>query len=267
MTTLTKRLRVYRTDAIILRRSDWGEADRIVTLFTPGFGKLRVVAPGARKPQSRKSGHLELFTHGTYVLARGRTFDKLTQAETRDYFPRLHESLDRMSCASLAAELVDRFVEEHDENAPLYELFLDTLAILDDPARSPDPLLALRYFEVRALTLLGYQPQVHHCILCGEPLEPVDQFFNLGGGGVVCPRCAAGQKGLLHLPLDLLKVLRFFQDRLWGEVRGLQLPAATMAGLETLLRRYVASLLERDLKSEKFLRELRRPYTSEEPPA
>lgn len=266
MTSLAKRLRVYRTDGIILRRSDWGEADRLVTLFTPGFGKLRVVAPGARKPQSRKSGHLELFTYGTYVLARGRTFDKLTQAETRAYFPGLRESLDRITCASLAAEFVDRFIQEHDENALLYELLLKTLAILDDPAQSPDPLLALRYFEVRALSLLGYQPQVYHCIVCNDPLEPLEQFFSLEGGGVVCPRCAPQQEALLRLPLDLLKVLRFYQSRHWDDARGLQLPAATMTGLETLLRRYVGSLLERDLKSEKFLRELRQPYLSEEPP-
>lgn len=265
MTSLAKRLRVYRTDGIILRRSDWGEADRLVTLFTPGFGKLRVVAPGARKPQSRKSGHLELFTHGTYVLARGRTFDKLTQAETRDYFPGFRESLDRITCAALAAEFADRFLQEHDENAPFYDLLLQTLAILNDPTRSPDPLIALRYFEVRALGLLGYQPQVYHCIVCREPLAPVDQFFSLEGGGVVCPRCAPEQTALLGLPLDLLKVLRFFQSHPWAEVRGLQLPAATMAGLETLLRRYVGSLLERDLKSEKFLRELRQPYMTEEP--
>lgn len=264
MTSLTRRLRVYRTDGVILKRSDWGEADRMITVFTPGLGKIRAVAPGARKPQSRKSGHLELFTHGTYVLARGRTFDKITQAATLEYYPRFRESLDRVSCVSLAAELIDRFLEEHDENAPLYELLLKTLAILDDPAESPNPFLALRFFEVRALGLLGYQPQVHFCISCSEPLVPVDQFFSVEGGGAVCQECAAGQEGLLPLPLDLLKVVRFFQSRPWVEVRGLRLTPSLDVGLESLLRSYVGSLLERDLRSEKFLREVRRPYSSEE---
>lgn len=265
MATTDKRMRVYRTDGIILKRSDWGEADRLITLFTPRFGKLRVVAPGARKPQSRKSGHLELFTRGSFVLARGRTFDKLTQAETDDYFPRFRESLDRVTYVSLAAELVDRLLEEADENAPLYDLLLRTVAILDDPADSPDPLLALRYFELRALGLLGYQPQLHVCTECDSAVEAVDQFFSLEGGGVVCPNCGAGQPDLIRIPVDLLKVLRFLQSRSWAETRGLRLPPAVAGGLEMLLTRYVVALLQRDLKSEKFLRELRESYTEEEP--
>ena len=82
------RERTYRTEAIVLRRKDIGEADRILTLFTPQLGKVRVVAKGIRKPRSRKAGHLELFTRAKLLLATGRDLDIITQAEGLDAYPR-----------------------------------------------------------------------------------------------------------------------------------------------------------------------------------
>jgi DNA repair protein RecO (recombination protein O) len=252
------RTRIYRTEGIILKRSDWGEADRLITLFTPAFGKQRLLAPGARKPQSRKSGHLELFTCGLFVVARGRTFDKITQAETQDYFPGLHEALERAALASAAAELVDRALAEHDENTDLYDLLHTTLGRIAD---APTPLLALRYFELQALTLLGYQPQVYTCVRCDNELAALDQFWSVAEGGVVCPNCVQGKNDALQaLPLPLLKVLRLMQSQPWDVARSLRLPPETVQALEAILNRAIHAILERDLKSERFLREVRPPY-------
>ncbi len=106
--------RLYRVEAIVLKRSDYGEADRLLTLFTPDLGKLRAIAKGARKPSSRKSGHVELFTHSALLIARGRHLDVVTQADTLDAFLPLRENLDRLGFAYYLAELVDQFVEEGD---------------------------------------------------------------------------------------------------------------------------------------------------------
>ncbi|MFQ5886561.1 MAG: DNA repair protein RecO, partial [Anaerolineae bacterium] len=77
-----QRERLYRAEAIVLRRMNLGEADRLLTLYTPEWGKIRVVAKGVRKPTSRKAGHLELFTHSRLLIAKGRSLDIVTQAET-----------------------------------------------------------------------------------------------------------------------------------------------------------------------------------------
>src|SRR4030042_4526114 len=106
------RERTYQTDAVILRRRNWGEADRILTLFTPLRGKIRVRAVGVRKPASRKAGHLELFHRATLFLAKGRDFDIVTQAETLEAYPRLREDLARSEAASHAAQILDRLSPE-----------------------------------------------------------------------------------------------------------------------------------------------------------
>ncbi len=112
-----RRQRLYRTPAIILKRQDFGEADRILTLFTPERGKLRVIAKGARKITSRKGGHIELFTYSNLLIAKGRNFDIVTQAETIQSFRKLREDLSRITYAYYIAELVDLFTQENEANA------------------------------------------------------------------------------------------------------------------------------------------------------
>src|SRR4030042_7063768 len=121
------RERTYQTEAVILRRRNWGEADRILTLFTPQRGKVRVRAAGVRKPGSRKAGHLELFHRANLFLAKGRDFDIITQAETVEAFARLREDLVRSAAASYIVELLDRLSPEESENATAYRLIIRTL--------------------------------------------------------------------------------------------------------------------------------------------
>jgi len=248
--------RLYRTDAIILRRSDFGEADRLLTVLTPERGKARLLAKGVRKITSRKAGHLELFMFTHLLVAKGRTWDIISQAEIVEAYRDLRENLDRTSLAYYLAELVDRFTEEHDPNAPLFELLALTLVQLSHAA---DPFVALRYFELHLLSLTGFQPQLHFCVACQEALEPVENnYFHPAGGGTLCPKHGELQPHAEIIPLPVLKVLRYLQTEPWDRVANLQLTPATRQQVETLLLGYITFVLERQLKSVDFLRKLRR---------
>jgi DNA repair protein RecO (recombination protein O) len=254
------RERLYRTEAIVLKRSDFGEADRLLTLYTPELGKIRVIAKGARKPTSRKSGHVELFTHAQFLIARGRNLDIVTQAETIHAFRSLREDLLRASYAYYVAELLDRFVEDGVENRPLFDLLL---AVLDWLGASSDLALTARFYELRLLTLSGYQPQLFQCVNCRATIEPVTNFFAPAHGGVVCPRCYNGglrdDNGLKAISLNALKVLRFLQTHDYGVCSRLRLSPGLHRELEAVMQRYITYILERNLKSVAFLRTLRQP--------
>src|SRR5690242_17067299 len=129
--------RTYSTDAIILKHSDLGEADRILTLLTPYRGKYHAVAKGARRPVSRKAGHLELLCHSRLHLAQGRNLDIITQAQTHDAFLALRQGNDTWysTCAIYLAELVDRFIEDDTQHEDVYNLLLKALRELDSDAR------------------------------------------------------------------------------------------------------------------------------------
>ena len=124
----------YSSEAIILKRSDLGEADRIITLFTPYKGKFHAVAKGSRRPVSKLAGHLDLLNRSQLQLALGRNLDIVTQAEVRENFLRLRSELWHMTCGFYLAELVDRFVEERVPHADIYVLLLQTLRYLEADA-------------------------------------------------------------------------------------------------------------------------------------
>ncbi len=256
--------RLYRVEAIILKRTDIGEADRLLTLYTPDLGKIRAVAKGARKPSSRKSGHVELLMHSELLLAKGRQLDVVTQAETRHAFLPLQSDLQRLAYAYYLAELVDRFTEDGVENRPLFDLMLNALGWLTDDSNAP--ALLARFFELHLLQHVGYRPQLFYCVNCGKEIEPTENFFSAEAGGVLDLDCMETQKAkiaghgrdALPLSLNALKVMRFLQTREFETARSLRLDSELNVELERLLYRYIAHHLERNLKSVAFLQDLKR---------
>jgi DNA repair protein RecO (recombination protein O) len=259
------RERVYRTEAIILRRTDFGEADRLLTVFTPERGKIKWIAKGARKPASRKSGHVELFSHGLFLVAVGHELDIVTQAETLEPYRPLRDDLLRTTYAYYVAELADGFTAERDENRPVFDLLKAAFGWL---CTAQDLQLAARYYELHLLGLVGFQPQLFVCSGCQKTLEPEVNYLSVADGCVLCPRCGHGRTGTTELSLNALKVLRFLQTREWETCCLLKLASATHAEVEQLTSRYITYHLERKLKSIEFLHHLRRQMAEgeREPP-
>ncbi len=248
------RERIYRTEALILRRSDLGEADRLMLLATPG-GKRRVLARGIRKTTSKLAGHLELFTRAGLLLAIGRTFDIVTQSEIRDSHTTLRAELPRLSCAYYAAELYDRFSEEDDEHPELYAVLAQTFAALD---RSANPDLALRWYELRLLHLTGYRPQLHRCVVCQDLLTETASRFSPTLGGVLCPQHEDADRAAMTMSGPAFRLLRYLQSQPLTVIEGLRLSPEVRSEAESLLRAYLRRLLERDLRSVAFLDEVLR---------
>jgi len=247
--------RLYRVQAIVIRRRDWGEADRLLTLYTREQGKMQAVAKGARKPASRKTGHVELFTHVQLLIARTRSIDIVTQAETIDAHRPLRESLERSTLAHYFAELLDRFTGENEPDHALFRLFSSALTWL---CHADDVRLAARYYELHLLELAGFQPKLHACPSCDKKLQAVDSFFSPSQGGVLCPNCGSGRRDAFALPLRAFKVLRYGQTHDWEHFERLRLTPSLHAQVESALYRYLVYMLERNLKSVEFLRQLRR---------
>ena len=257
--------RLYSTEAVVLNRTDFGEADRLVTLYTPRLGKQRVIAKGVRKLISRKAGHLELFTHSQLLLAKGRSLDIVTQAETISAFAFLRADLVRTSRAYYVAELLDRFSQEGIENHPLFELLVRVLNWLDLES-SLD--LAVRFFELHLLDLAGYRPQLFQCVTCRATIRPEPNYWSPADGGVLCPTCGEIHPHAQPLAVNPLKVMRYLQTHSAESCHQLRLGAEVQRDLESAMLRYVTYYLERNLKSIDFIRLLRqrdiRPTTPPE---
>jgi DNA repair protein RecO (recombination protein O) len=247
--------RLYRVEAIVIRRRDWGEADRLLTLYTRERGKIQAIAKGARKPASRKSGHIELFVRTQLLIARTRSIDIITQAETLEPYLRLRESLEASSRAHYFSELLDRFTGEAEADEALFDLLDLGLGWLCD---TDDIRLVSRYYELRLLELAGFRPELHDCPTCGKRLGPTDCYFSPGHGGVLCPQCGHDHNEAIPLSLTAFKVLRYGQTRDWDHFKRLRLTQTLHDEVESALYRYLLFVLERNLKSIDFMRQLRR---------
>jgi len=245
------RERIYRSEAVILRRQDLGEADRLLTIFTPDHGKLRVVAKGVRRLRSRKAGHLEPLTRARLMLARGRNLDVITQAEAVELFTSLRGDLERLGQAFYVVELLDRFTVEEGETQRLYDLLLKTLGRL---AAEDEGSVVVRFFELRLLELVGYRPELFRCLGCGKELKPQDQFFSVDMGGILCPNCGAGRKHAHPISLAALKVLRYYQRNAYAVAATAKIRSKVHAELDRLLESYLTYLLEKRLHTPDFLR-------------
>ena len=247
--------RLYKTEAIVLRQRKLGEADRILTLFTPAYGKLDAKAKGVRKTTSRMSGHLQPLNRCMVQLARGRTMEVVAGCETLESFQPLRDDLGRLSRALYAAELADRFLPERVENIPTDRLLLDTLRRLQGTA---DVDLTLRHYEMKLLERSGFRPELGRCLGCQQALQPVQNFFSPVAGGTYCASCGAGAAGSRALSVNGLKVLRLLQRASYKEVEGLNLPPALAEEVERHLRSYIVCVLERDVNAAAFIERLRR---------
>lgn len=246
--------RSFRAEAVVLRHAEWGEADRILTLYTRERGKLRAVVKGARKIRSRKAGHVEPFTHITLQLARGRDIPIVTQVETLDAYLPIREDLQRTGYAAYMLELLDRFTYDEDGGNPsLFRLLTDSLGRL---SKLTDPWLCVRYYEMRLLDYLGFRPRLFECANCGREIQAEDQFFSPSAGGIVCPRCGMGLPGLWRVSVETIKYLRHFQRSSYSEAARARPAPEVQKDVETLMQAYFTYLLERSLNTPGFLKQI-----------
>jgi len=246
---------MYKTEAIVLRQRRLGEADRILCVYTPTFGKMDVKARGVRKTTSRMSGHLQPLTRCMLQLAQGHVSDVVTGCETLESFQPIRDDLDRLSRALYAAELIDRFVPERTHSPPTYRLLVETLRRL---AEAEELDQTLRFFEMRLLDQCGFRPELEGCSGCGSRLEAVDNFFAPISGGAVCRACGGGGMGARTLSLNALKVLRLLQHGSYNDAMRVRTEATLGREVENHLRSFIVCVLERDVNAAAFIERLRR---------
>lgn len=246
--------RVYRTEAIVLSRMDYGEADRILTVYTPRHGKFRVIAKGVRRPLSRMGPHLEYFARSQVTLARGRELDTVTSADSLDPHIGLRESLDAFGHASHLAELLNRLTQDRQENAAAYDLLARSLRLLADGV---DPFAVARHYELALLTLLGFKPELYRCLVCERNLDAIPNGFSSRLGGTLCSNCRHTDATSRLLSINAQKYLRTLDRHGLATAAKLPLDERLMGELEGVLGDYLRTVAERELSSLKVWHALR----------
>lgn len=253
---MSPRARIYKTQGIVLKSMELGEADRVLTVLTPHFGKLRVIAKGVRRPRSRMSGGLDLFSDVQLVLALGRTFDVVTQTSLEDAHLPLRNDLVSTACAWYLVELADRFCEDRAESHMAFVLLAQALTALDAPRDTVDHAVVARWFELHLLEAMGFRPELSRCLECDAMIEPEGNVYSVSAGGVLDARCAHVALGGRSISPEALKVLRYLQRSPLEEVVRLTITRSVARETERIGRDTVRAALEREMRSIDFLDEV-----------
>ena len=240
--------------AIVVRHTNYDEADRFITFLTPFQGKVSALAKGVRKLTSRKAGHLQPFTYVDVQLSKGKGASWLvTQVSTIEAYPEITASLDKTVRTSCILELAERFSLENEENVPLFQLTLDTLRRF---AVFSDTYPVQRYFDLQLLSVTGYRPELFECVRCRKKILPEDQFIHYGLGGVLCPACGGQVRGARPVSMKTLKFMRYYQTHPFAEAAAAGWPQDIRMEAENLLTGYESFLLERKTNSQQFLEQM-----------
>jgi len=208
---------IAKTEAVVLKTTKYGDSSKIVRLYTRQYGKLSVIAKGARRATNRFGSALAPMNLVVAVLYKkeNRDLHLLSQCDLIVSFHRLSEEMERMAAAMSVIELVDAVTHDEERNEPLFGIIRQSLEVLT--TATSNAINVLYVFEVRLLELLGYKPSFHQCVQCAAHLDEsaiggTDVGWHLGKGGALCATCSGNSIGHQTLTAAGLKVLQMFQD-------------------------------------------------------
>lgn len=245
--------RLYRTEGIIIKRNDVGEADRMLTLMTP-HGKVIASAKGVRKTTSRLAGHLELLSYCQLQLASGRNRDVITQSVAVERFEALQQSLLTMAAGYYVAEMTDVMVGDEDAVAPVYLHLRDTLRMLCQPCQID---MVIHWYTLRLCDAVGYRPQLVACAVCGEVLAQDAKHWSMPQGGMLCQECARHNAHAPQISLALFKLLRFVQREPLAVVAETVQADELHYQMFQLLQRWMLYISERTIRAAAFYDDVR----------
>jgi len=239
----------YKTKGIVLKRMNFGEADRILTILTERFGKIKAIARGVRKGRSKLAGSLEPFMLLNLQLHEGKTFFTITGSEIELEFSEIHTELKKTSQAFYIAELVDKFLPEHQKSDEVSNLLVRAFEYLNDDKKS----LLLRIFELKIIEASGFHPELYECVYCKEKLVEGNNFWDAVEGGAVCNDCQSKNHHGKNISNELIKLFRLIEKSDFVVLERLNIDKKLELEAEDILNRYIQSVLEREVKSRGFM--------------
>lgn len=247
-------MRNYKTKGVVLKSMKLGEADKIVTIFTEEQGKVAAVAKGVRRTKSRFGARLESFTNLELVIHNGKSgLDTIIQADIRDSYPGLVQSLERINYGYAMLELVDKLTPDRQPEPKIYQMLAAALGCLD--ATPADSRLILIAFDLKLLTITGFLPNLAACVVCNTKTKPVERF-SPEQGGMLCGGCLPGDETAFPVEAGVLNLVSRLLYSPFREIEDLKVQSSHLVTLDHLLMSHLLYHLNLRLKVRDFLEQV-----------
>ena len=240
-----------KTEGIVLKTNDYGEGNKILSVYTKEMGKVGMMAQGARKTKSRFAAVSQPFTHAFFLFHIGSGLASLNQADLIQTFPKIRGDLYRTAYASYILELTDRITEERQKNAGLYQLLLHSLRQLEE---GKDNEIICRIYELKLLAMHGYKPVLDTCASCRQGQSP--WFFSIREGGLLCESCRRKDPHAMLLLDGAARILSIVQSLDMSQLGKITVKEETKQQLQKIMYLFIDEYTGIRLKSRTFLEQL-----------
>jgi len=252
------KMAILKTEAVVLRMQEYGESSKILTLYTRDYGRLKVLAKGARRLKSRFGGVLDLINYITIVFYQKETRDLqlLSQADLVRPFLHLREDLHRLALASALVELIDRTESGQMPNPRLFKLLVGCLIGIDESGNAE---VYFDYFTLHFLGFAGFRPRLRRCLHCGQKPKGYVVNFQFRRGGYFCENCSSNnQEGGLQVSVATIHSLLALRDAKFTTVGQFSFSQTIQREIEALFLYFLRYHVEgfRNSTSLEFLQRL-----------
>lgn len=200
----------YKTTGIILIEQDIKDSDKVFTIFTKDFGKLKILGKSIRKIKSKLRAGTQPFYLSEIEFIQGKTYKTLTDAVMIKNFKSLREDSDKLQFAYRIADNINVLVKEKEKDGKLWDLVMDAFKNLDKCSNSESSCFFIYYYFLwNFLSCLGYKPELDSCAFCQKELFPDKLYFNSEQGGIICNNCFRELKVGKKVSAELIKIIRF----------------------------------------------------------
>lgn len=242
-------MKQYKTRAIIIRKQNFSETDRLLTVYSYDYGKIKILAKGVKKTLSKLSGHLELFYITDLVVSKGKNLDIITSANFINKFTNIENTKNTNCAAYYISELIYLLCEEAEKNPQIFELLTDTLARITDE----NYIRIINFFEIKLFQKLGHQPEIDGCVVCHNKGVSSNYFFNYEEGGLVCQKCSLGKNNNIKLLPNDIKLLKIIKNKNIEFLLRIKISSNNISNLAKCIASMRTDIIGRDLKSANFL--------------
>jgi DNA repair protein RecO (recombination protein O) len=240
----------YRTRGFIINKTDRGESDRILTIFTEDFGKLELLAKAERKIKSKLRAGLELFYLSEIEFIQGKVYKTLTDSILIESFPGIRKDLGKLKIAHQISDLLDDLVKGEELDQRIWQLLNETFEVLNNwnienslKIENLKLKIVYYYFLWNFLSILGYQLDLYHCVLCHQKIQPKNIYFDPVEGGLVCQQCPVTTEKAKEIDADTIKILRVFLQKDLATLKRLKFEKDKLESLNETSQYYLSEVL------------------------
>ena len=194
-----------KMSGIIISENNLGDYDKMLTMLTPGLGKISCVAKGARRPKSALLAGTQLFCFGEYLMYKGANTYNINSCDTIEVFYNLRTDLDKLNYAIEITKIIRNVTEENENCYKILQLFLNTLYTLSETDKNPELIICI--FKLKLLCLLGFTPRIKECVSCKE--QEKIKYFSIKDNGFKCENCGKLDKGAISMSESTISAIKY----------------------------------------------------------